>query len=50
MKSLAAELDLPVGRLCGAEVPMPYAYHLENAAVPQVETIVEKVKNMLSHG
>lgn len=41
------ELDLPVGRLCGVEVPMPYAKHLEQAAVPQVETIAETVRKML---
>ena len=34
------ELDAPVGRVCSAEVPMPYAQHLEQAALPQVDTIV----------
>jgi pyruvate dehydrogenase E1 component beta subunit len=34
------ELDAPVGRVCSAEVPMPYAAHLEEAALPQVEEIV----------
>jgi len=33
-------LDSPVLRVCSAEVPMPYAKHLEAAALPQVETIV----------
>jgi pyruvate dehydrogenase E1 component beta subunit len=33
------DLDAPVGRLCGAEVPIPYARHLEEAALPQVATI-----------
>ncbi len=33
------ELDAPPGRLCGAEVPIPYPKHLEDAAIPQVETI-----------
>jgi pyruvate dehydrogenase E1 component beta subunit len=33
------DLDAPVARLCGAEVPMPYPRHLEEAALPQVETI-----------
>jgi pyruvate/2-oxoglutarate/acetoin dehydrogenase E1 component len=32
-------LDAPVARVCSAEVPMPYAKHLEDAALPQVETI-----------
>lgn len=41
------DLDIPVGRLCGVEVPMPYAKHLEKIAVPQVETIVAKVKELV---
>ena len=35
------DLDAPVGRVCGAEVPIPYAAHMEQAALPQVEGIVE---------
>jgi pyruvate dehydrogenase E1 component beta subunit len=34
------ELDAPVRRVCSAEVPMPYAKHLEDAALPQVADIV----------
>jgi len=34
------DLDGPVGRVCSAEVPMPYAKHLEDAALPQVPAIV----------
>jgi pyruvate dehydrogenase E1 component beta subunit len=34
------ELDAPVGRVCSAEVPMPYAKQLEEAALPQVDGIV----------
>jgi pyruvate/2-oxoglutarate/acetoin dehydrogenase E1 component len=41
------ELDAPVQRLCGAEVPMPYAAHMERAALPQVETIVAAVEGMV---
>jgi pyruvate dehydrogenase E1 component beta subunit len=33
------DLDAPVARVCSAEVPMPYAKHLEEAALPQVEAI-----------
>lgn len=33
-------LDAPVGRVCSAEVPIPYAAHLEQAAIPQVASIV----------
>ncbi|UVM40648.1 alpha-ketoacid dehydrogenase subunit beta [Pseudomonas sp. B21-017] len=34
------ELDAPPARVCSAEVPMPYPRHLEEAALPQVSTIV----------
>ncbi len=34
------DLDAPVGRVCSAEVPMPYAKHLEDAALPGVERVV----------
>jgi len=34
------DLDAPVGRVCSAEVPMPYAKHLEELALPQVPRIV----------
>ncbi|MDD3591478.1 MAG: alpha-ketoacid dehydrogenase subunit beta [Sulfurovum sp.] len=34
------ELDAPMQRVCSAEVPFPYANHLEQAALPQVEKIV----------
>ena len=33
------ELDAPIGRVCSAEVPMPYAAHLEQAALPQPEAV-----------
>jgi pyruvate dehydrogenase E1 component beta subunit len=39
-ESLFYDLDAPVGRVCSAEVPMPYARHLEEAALPQPERIV----------
>jgi pyruvate/2-oxoglutarate/acetoin dehydrogenase E1 component len=32
-------LDAPIARVCTAEVPIPYARHLEQAALPQAETI-----------
>ncbi len=40
-------LDAPVARVCGAEVPMPYAKHLEDAAMPQTAGIVAAVHAML---
>ncbi len=41
------ELDAPVARVCSAEVPMPYARHLELAALPQPEGVAETVRTML---
>ena len=35
MEQAFCELDAPVGRVCSAEVPIPYAKHLEEAALPQ---------------
>lgn len=40
------ELDCPVERICGEEVPAPYARHLEQASLPQPKDIVEKVEKM----
>jgi pyruvate dehydrogenase E1 component beta subunit len=40
------ELDAPVLRVCSAEVPMPYAAHLEQAALPQVPDIVAAAKEV----
>jgi pyruvate dehydrogenase E1 component beta subunit len=37
------DLDAPVGRVCGAEVPVPYARQMEEAALPQVDGIVTAV-------
>jgi pyruvate dehydrogenase E1 component beta subunit len=34
------ELDAPLARVCSAEVPIPYAKHLEEAALPQVPAVV----------
>jgi pyruvate dehydrogenase E1 component beta subunit/2-oxoisovalerate dehydrogenase E1 component len=33
-------LDAPIGRVCTAEVPIPYPKHLEDAALPQPPAIV----------
>jgi pyruvate dehydrogenase E1 component beta subunit len=42
------DLDGPVARVCSAEVPMPYAKHLEDAALPQPAAIVRAVQAMLA--
>ena len=39
-------LDWPVQRVCGVEVPMPYAKHLEEAALPSAERVVAAVTEM----
>jgi len=39
-------LDAPVKRVSGADVPMPYAKNLEEAAIPNVEQIVAAVKEV----
>ena len=41
------DLDAPVGRVCSAEVPIPYPKHLEDAALPQVPAIVAAAKAVL---
>jgi pyruvate/2-oxoglutarate/acetoin dehydrogenase E1 component len=41
------ELDAPVARVCSAEVPIPYAMHLEDAAIPQTQTIVAAVRKVV---
>ena len=40
-------LDAPVGRVCSAEVPIPYPKHLEDAALPKVADIVAAAKAVL---
>jgi pyruvate/2-oxoglutarate/acetoin dehydrogenase E1 component len=41
------ELDAPMRRVCAAEVPMPYAKHLEDAAIPQPEKIVAMARTLM---
>ncbi|HEY9185934.1 MAG TPA: pyruvate dehydrogenase complex E1 component subunit beta [Salegentibacter sp.] len=47
MEKAFYELDAPVKRLGGIEVPIPYPLHLENASVPQVEDIENAVIKIL---
>ena len=42
------ELDAPPSRVCSREVPMPYAQHLEQAALPSVSKIVEAAKGLVA--
>ncbi|WP_026380748.1 alpha-ketoacid dehydrogenase subunit beta [Afifella pfennigii] len=41
------DLDAPVERVCSVEVPIPYPSHLEQAAIPQPETIAAAVRRTL---
>lgn len=41
------ELDAPPARVCSAEVPMPYARHLEDAALPNAARIVEAARALM---
>ena len=41
------DLDAPVARVCSEEVPIPYAKHLEEAALPQVPRIVATVRSLV---
>jgi pyruvate dehydrogenase E1 component beta subunit len=41
------ELDAPVQRVCTAEVPLPYAKHLEDAALPQPERIAAAARALV---
>jgi pyruvate dehydrogenase E1 component beta subunit len=47
MEQAFYDLDAPVGRVCTAEVPIPYAKQLEDAALPQVSTIVSAARILL---
>ncbi len=48
MENSFYDLDAPVERLCRKEIPVPYARHLEEAAIPGVEDIKNKIQEMLS--
>lgn len=45
-EELFYDLDCPVERICGEEVPAPYAKHLEQASLPQSDQIVKTAKQM----
>lgn len=40
------DLDAPLARVCSEEVPIPYAKHMEDAALPQVAKIVAAVRRL----
>ncbi|MEN8740505.1 MAG: alpha-ketoacid dehydrogenase subunit beta, partial [Phaeobacter gallaeciensis] len=41
------DLDAPLARVCSAEVPIPYAAHLEQAAIPQVAEILATARRVM---
>ena len=41
------DLDAPLARVCSEEVPIPYARHMEEAALPQVDKIVAAVQAVM---
>ena len=47
MEQALFDLDAPVARVCTEEVPIPYAKHLEEAALPQPAKIEAAVRQML---
>ena len=46
-EDLFFELDAPIRRICAREVPVPYAAHLEEAALPQVPDIVAAARGLV---
>jgi pyruvate dehydrogenase E1 component beta subunit len=44
------ELDAPIARVCSAEVPVPYAKHLEDAALPSAARVVAAAKRVCGCG
>jgi pyruvate dehydrogenase E1 component beta subunit len=51
MEKAFDNLDAPVARVCSAEAPMPYAKHLEEATLPQVDQIIAAAREMVPrHG
>ncbi|BCW76887.1 alpha-ketoacid dehydrogenase subunit beta [Arthrobacter sp. NicSoilB11] len=44
------DLDAPVERVCSLEVPVPYAKHLEQAALPSVERVMAAARRAVGAG
>jgi pyruvate dehydrogenase E1 component beta subunit len=47
MEQAFFDLDAPLARVCSEEVPIPYARHMEEAALPQVSKIVTAVRAVM---
>jgi len=50
MEGAFYDLDGPVARVCSAEVPLPYPKHLEDAALPNVDRIVQAARDVMGRG
>ena len=46
MEEAFDDLDAPVLRVGGADVPMPYSKHLEQAAIPDARRVAERVREL----
>jgi pyruvate dehydrogenase E1 component beta subunit len=44
------DLDAPPARVCAEEVPIPYARHLEQAALPSAERVLAAARGVLGAG
>lgn len=49
MECAFKDLEAPVFRVGGADVPVPYSAPLENASIPQVDEIKNAVKSVISY-
>jgi len=47
MEEAFDDLDAPVARICGADVPIPYAKALEQAALPSAQQIVDAALGLM---
>ncbi|WP_246226169.1 alpha-ketoacid dehydrogenase subunit beta [Chelativorans xinjiangense] len=46
-EELFFELDAPIRRICSREAPVPYAAHMEEAALPQTAQIADAARNLV---
>ncbi|CAG1013117.1 MAG: alpha-ketoacid dehydrogenase subunit beta [Rhizobiaceae bacterium] len=42
------DLDAPIRRVCSREVPVPYAAHMEEAALPQASQVVDAARSLVT--
>ena len=47
MEKAFYDLEAPVARVCSVETPIPYPLHLQEAAIPQPETIVAEAQRLM---